>query len=69
MPNVKISQLQSIGMIATYLSTIFITGFVVSVLLAHQNGFGSANEAASRRHCAFISDTLTSLLRPNFCQI
>ncbi|KAG2117712.1 hypothetical protein DEU56DRAFT_158195 [Suillus clintonianus] len=49
-PNVNISQSQSIGIIATYLSIIFITGsLVASVLLARQNqryGFESADKAA-----------------------
>ncbi|KAG2127919.1 uncharacterized protein EDB93DRAFT_1269771 [Suillus bovinus] len=48
-PNVNISQSQSIGIIATYLSTIFITGsLIVSVLLVRQNqryGFESADKA------------------------
>lgn len=52
-PNVNISQSQSIGIIATYLSIIFITGsLIASVLLARQNqryGFESAEKAASRR--------------------
>ncbi|KAG1753058.1 hypothetical protein EDD22DRAFT_808088 [Suillus occidentalis] len=50
-PNVNISQSQSIGIIATYLSIIFITGsLIVSVLLVRQNqryGFESADKAAS----------------------
>ncbi|KAG2344644.1 hypothetical protein BDR05DRAFT_961554 [Suillus weaverae] len=49
-PNVNISQSQSIGIIATYLSIIFITGsLIASVLLARQNqryGFESADKAA-----------------------
>ncbi|KAG2131676.1 hypothetical protein DEU56DRAFT_813819 [Suillus clintonianus] len=49
-PNVNISQSQSIGIIATYLSIIFITGsLIVSVLLVRQNqryGFESADKAA-----------------------
>ncbi|KAG1775692.1 hypothetical protein EV702DRAFT_1116121 [Suillus placidus] len=48
-PNVNISQSQSIGIIATYLSIIFITGsLIVSVLLVRQNqryGFESADKA------------------------
>ncbi|KAG1859074.1 hypothetical protein C8R48DRAFT_714446 [Suillus tomentosus] len=49
-PNMNISQSQSIGIIATYLSIIFITGsLIASVLLARQNqryGFESAEKAA-----------------------
>ncbi|KAG1718507.1 uncharacterized protein EDB91DRAFT_1185149 [Suillus paluster] len=49
-PNVNIIQSQSIGIIATYLSIIFITGsLIVSVLLVRQNqrhGFESAEKAA-----------------------
>ncbi|KAG1866065.1 hypothetical protein F4604DRAFT_1780600 [Suillus subluteus] len=49
-PNVNISQSQSIGIIVTYLSIIFITGsLIVSVLLVRQNqryGFESADKAA-----------------------
>ncbi|KAG2151069.1 uncharacterized protein EDB93DRAFT_318904 [Suillus bovinus] len=49
-PNMNISQSQSTGIIATYLSIIFITGsLIVSVLLARQNqryGFESADKAA-----------------------
>ncbi|KAG0697076.1 hypothetical protein DFH29DRAFT_836251 [Suillus ampliporus] len=49
-PNVNISDSQSIGVIATYLSIIFITGsLITSVLLARQNqryGFESADKAA-----------------------
>lgn len=48
-PNVNISLSQSIGIIATYLSIIFITGsLIVSVLLVRQNqryGFESADKA------------------------
>lgn len=48
-PNVNISQSQSIGIITTYLSIIFITGsLIVSVLLVRQNqryGFESADKA------------------------
>jgi hypothetical protein len=48
-PNVNISQSQSIGIIVTYLSIIFITGsLIVSVLLVRQNqryGFESADKA------------------------
>ncbi|KAJ8598063.1 hypothetical protein M405DRAFT_855331 [Rhizopogon salebrosus TDB-379] len=48
-PNVNIGQSQSIGVIATYLSIIFITGsLIVSLLLARQNqkyGFESADKA------------------------
>ncbi|KAJ8586107.1 hypothetical protein M405DRAFT_377999 [Rhizopogon salebrosus TDB-379] len=48
-PNVNIGQSQSIGIIATYLSIIFITGsLIVSLLLARQNqkyGFESAEKA------------------------
>ncbi|KAG2048582.1 hypothetical protein BDR06DRAFT_920295 [Suillus hirtellus] len=50
-PNVNIGQSQSIGIIVTYLSIIFITGsLIVSVLLVRQNqryGFESADKAAS----------------------
>lgn len=50
-PNVYIGQSQSIGIIVTYLSIIFITGsLIVSVLLVRQNqryGFESADKAAS----------------------
>jgi len=50
-PNVNISQSQSIGIIVTYLSIIFITGsLIVSVLLVRQNqryGFESADKAVS----------------------
>ncbi|KAG1732668.1 uncharacterized protein EDB91DRAFT_667312 [Suillus paluster] len=49
-PNVNISQSQSIGIVSTYLSIIFITGsLIASVLLARQNqryGFESADKAA-----------------------
>lgn len=49
-PNVNISQSQSTGIIATYLSIVFITGsLIASVLLARQNqryGFESADKAA-----------------------
>lgn len=49
-PNVNIGQSQSTGIIATYLSIIFITGsLIASVLLARQNqryGFESADKAA-----------------------
>ncbi|KAG2078422.1 hypothetical protein BDR04DRAFT_1226420 [Suillus decipiens] len=49
-PNVNINQSQSIGIITTYLSIIFITGsLIASVLLARQNqryGFESADKAA-----------------------
>lgn len=49
-PNVYIGQSQSIGIIVTYLSIIFITGsLIVSVLLVRQNqryGFESADKAA-----------------------
>jgi hypothetical protein len=48
-PNVNIGQSQSIGVIATYLSIIFITGsLIVSLLLVRQNhryGFESADKA------------------------
>ncbi|KAG1853829.1 hypothetical protein C8R48DRAFT_722486 [Suillus tomentosus] len=48
-PNVNIGQSQSIGIIVTYLSIIFITGsLIVSVLLVRQNqryGFESADKA------------------------
>jgi hypothetical protein len=51
-PNVNISTSQSIGIIATYLSIILITGsLVVSVLLVRQNqryGCESADKAVSR---------------------
>jgi hypothetical protein len=54
-PNVNIGPSHSIGIIATYLSIIFITGsLVASVLLARQNqryGFESADKAASRSTC------------------
>ena len=50
-PNVYITQSESIGVIATYLSTIFITGsLIVSLLLARQTqryGPESAEGAAS----------------------
>jgi len=48
-PNVYIGQSQSIGVIATYLSIIFITGsLIISLLLARQNqkyGYESADKA------------------------
>lgn len=54
-PNVNIGQSQSTGIIATYLSIIFITGsLIASVLLARQNqryGFESADKAVSCRPC------------------
>ncbi|KAJ8598069.1 hypothetical protein M405DRAFT_802979 [Rhizopogon salebrosus TDB-379] len=59
-PNVYIGQSQSIGIIATYLSIIFITGsLIISLLLARQNqkyGYESADKATE-----FLSNISGSL--------
>jgi hypothetical protein len=57
-PNVNIGQSQSIGIIATYLSIIFITGsLIISLLLARQNqkyGYESADKAVSYQPCVHL---------------